>query len=271
MKFKHNKKRNTALLYEYLVKELTRSVLKEDVDSKGKIVLILQEFFQKNSILRKELEIYKSISFPSSITKAIAEKVLNESKKQFEKLDKQKIFQEQTRLLKEINSSIKADIFSNFVPHYKNLATIYQLFNSDADPKRKVLLEEKVIKTMTEPPENNSLEIPVQNNLVFKKFIEGFNRQYGDSLLNEQKELLNKYIVSSFSENALELKVYLNEEIGRIKNVVSSIKEDESFKIKAVKIFEAIEQFKKDKVDINSIKKVLHLQQLAGEIQNNVD
>tara|TARA_R110001583_G_scaffold68685_1_gene195263 strand:+ start:5159 stop:5974 length:816 start_codon:yes stop_codon:yes gene_type:complete len=271
MKFKHNKKRNTALLYEYLVKELTRSVLKEDVDSKEKIVFILREFFQKNSILRKELEIYKSISDPSSITKNIAEKVLNESKKQFERLDKQKIFQEQTKLLKEISSSIKADIFSNFVPHYKNLATIYQLFNSDADPKRKVLLEEKVIETMTQTSESNSLEIPVQNNLVFRKFIEGFNKQYGNSLLNEQKELLNKYIVSSFSENALELKVYLNEELGRIKNVISSIKEEDSFKIKADKIFEAIEQFKKNKVDINSIKKVLHLQQLAGEIQNNGD
>ena len=33
-------------------------------------------------------------------------------------------------------------------------------------------------------------------NLVFKKFIEGFNKQYDDSLLSEQKELLNKYIVS---------------------------------------------------------------------------
>jgi len=269
MKFKHNKKRNTALLYEYLVKELTRSVLKEDIDSKRKIVFILQEFFQKSSVLGKELEIYKSVSKPSSITRNVAEKVLNESKRQFDTLDKKKIFQEQTRLLKEINSSIKVDIFSNFVPHYKNLATIYQLFNSDADPKRKVLLEEKVIETMTQPLEGKSLEIPVQNNLVFKKFIEGFNKQYDDSLLSEQKELLNRYIVSSFNENSLELKVYLNEEIGRIKNVISSIKEEDSFKDKADMIFEAIDKFKKDKIDINSIKKVLHLQQLAGEIQNN--
>ena len=122
---------------------------------------------------------------------------------------------------------------------------------------------------MTQPLEGKSLEIPVQNNLVFKKFIEGFNKQYDDSLLSEQKELLNRYIVSSFNENSLELKVYLNEEIGRIKNVISSIKEEDSFKDKADMIFEAIDKFKKDKIDINSIKKVLHLQQLAGEIQNN--
>ena len=62
MKFKHNKKRNTALLYEYLVKELTRCVLKEDKATKKKIVTILTEFFQKNLKL-------KNSSFRYSIIK----------------------------------------------------------------------------------------------------------------------------------------------------------------------------------------------------------
>ena len=271
MKFKHNKKRNTALLYEYLVKELTRCVLKEDLNTKKKIISILKEFFQKDSVLAKELSIYKSISEPALITKTLAEKILSESKKQFESLNKEEVFKQQTKLIKEINSTINADIFSNFVPQYKSLATIYQLFNMDSSPKKKVILEEKVIDLMTQSQETKDMEVPVHNNLVFKKFIEGFNKQYGNSLLNEQKELLNRYIISSFDENELELKVYVNEELGRIKEVLTLIQDESSFKGKANKIFEAINRFKETKLDASSIKKILHLQQLAGEIKNNDD
>jgi len=124
---------------------------------------------------------------------------------------------------------------------------------------------------MTQSQETKDMEVPVHNNLVFKKFIEGFNKQYGNSLLNEQKELLNRYIISSFDENELELKVFVNEELGRIKEVLTLIKDESSFKGKANKIFEAINRFKETKLDASSIKKILHLQQLAGEIKNNDD
>ena len=76
----------------------------EEEQKKKHAIFLLKEYFSKGRLLKRELEIYKSISDPSSITKNIAEKVLNESKKQFEKLDKEEIFQEQTKLLKEINS-----------------------------------------------------------------------------------------------------------------------------------------------------------------------
>ena len=82
-----------------------------------------------------------------------------------------------------------------------------------------------------------------------------------------KKELLNRYIISSFDENELELKVYVNEELGRIKEVLTLIKDESSFKGKANKIFEAINRFKETKLDASSIKKILHLQQLAGEIK----
>tara|TARA_R110002020_G_scaffold105123_6_gene245350 strand:+ start:1377 stop:2192 length:816 start_codon:yes stop_codon:yes gene_type:complete len=267
MKFKHNKKRNTALLYECLVKELTRSVLKEDMATKEKIISILKEFFTKNAALAKELSIYKSISEPSFISKTVAEKILNESKKQLEQISKEAVFEEQSRLIKEINSSFDQDIFSNFVPHYKSLATIYQLFNLDASPKQKVILEEKVIDMMIQPSEERNLEAPVHNNLVFKKFIEKFNEKYSGSLMKEQKELLNKYIVSSLKESSLELKIFVNEELGRIRKTLELVRDNPVLQKKSEKIFETIDNFKNQKVDINSIKRMLHLQQLASEIE----
>ena len=266
MKFKHNKKRNTGLLYEYLVKELTRSVLKEDATSKEKAVSILKEFFKKGSVLSRELSIYNSISSLSSITETHAEKVLTESTKQFEKLSKEGLFEEQTKLIKEINTSFSKDVFTSFVPQYKSLATIYQFLNLDVSPKSRVLLEQRAIDMMVSEASEKKLEIPVQNNLVFKKFIEKFNTKYGSSLMKEQRELLGKYINSSFDESDLELKVYVSEELGRIKEIIETIKEVPAFQEKASKIFEVIEGFKKKSLDVEMIHNVLNLQQLASEI-----
>ena len=44
---KHNKKRNTAFLYECLIRELTKAILKEDKQRQTKVKGLLREFFTK--------------------------------------------------------------------------------------------------------------------------------------------------------------------------------------------------------------------------------
>jgi hypothetical protein len=58
---KHNKKRNTAFLYECLIKELTKAVVREDKKRQIITKKILKEFFYKGSILKSELELYNSL------------------------------------------------------------------------------------------------------------------------------------------------------------------------------------------------------------------
>jgi hypothetical protein len=50
---KHNKKRNTAFLYEILVKELTKSIIREDKERQAIVRKILVEFFNKGPVLRE--------------------------------------------------------------------------------------------------------------------------------------------------------------------------------------------------------------------------
>ena len=49
---KHNKKRNTAFVFESLVKEITAAIIKNDVDRKNKAVSIVKKHFQPGSALR---------------------------------------------------------------------------------------------------------------------------------------------------------------------------------------------------------------------------
>ena len=268
---RHNKKRNTAFLYEILIRELTKSIIRKDNDRKATIVSILKEGFNKGTALYKELQLYKDAASTNDLEPQYAEKFVNYLKMEHEKIDKDVVFREQGAVISKINKTLSKSVFSNFVPNYKNLATISQLFDDDVTVKNKILLENKIVDLLTSSKQDKKEMKPITN-LAYKTFIENYNSQYG-ALLEEQKKLLNHY-VTSFSNDKIELLIYLNEEVGRLKEVVQSsleleeIKEDPSMIQSTNKVLNLIESFKKAPVDNETIKQVLNIQNLVREIQS---
>jgi hypothetical protein len=274
MKLKHNKKRNTAFLFEVLVRELTKSVIQKRSDYGIKISKIVKEHFGKGTLLKKELEIYKSLQEESGLEPYIAEKLIYEAKGQHSQLDKEKIFQEQSALIKKINKELTPDVFSQFVPNYKSIATIHQIFNDSLSPKKKVLLEATIFETLTSNEQLVEGKTKKVDNLVIKKFVERYNKQYeSKNLHEEQRKLLQKYVMS-FSDNGFDLNIYLNEEIGRLKNILSEsggikeIEEDTEMLEKSRAILNILESFKEQPISIDVVKKVLRVQNLAREMQH---
>ena len=129
MRLKHNKKRNTAFIYEALIRELTKTIIKGDPNKRKKIVSIVKEHFAKGTALSKELEIYKSLYETSNLDNNTAEKLMFEAKVAYATLNKKKVFDEQSDLIKKVNKSLAGSIFGNFVPNYRNLASLYTIFN----------------------------------------------------------------------------------------------------------------------------------------------
>lgn len=275
MKLRHNKKRNTAFLFETLSRELTKAIVNRDMQNKRKVLSIIKEHFGKDKEIAKELELYKSIIESKNLDSYSAEKIIFESKKQYDNLDKQKIFNEQSNLINKINKELSGDTFSNFVPNYKNLASLYQIFNTEMSPKKKVLLEGEIVNYMSakNPIRENTNQVP-SDKLVLKTFISNFNDVYSKTLCKEQQELLNKYI-TSFVDNGIELKLFLNEEIGRLKSVIGGslkakdISTQEPIYEKTTKVLKAIDNFKEKDIDSNMIEKILKIQNLASELTNN--
>ena len=210
MKHRHNKRRNTAFIYEALVKELTKAIVNEKIERKNKIFFVMKQHFHKNSILAKELELYNTLINTTDLETVLAEKVLSEAKKQHNSLDAEKVYRAQSQLIKEINTILSKDVFSNFVPNYKILAAAYQIFNSDLPPKKKVILEESIVKRMIRQEIISEERQTSTDKLTYKTFVGQFNEYYSDNLLTEQQSLLNKYI-TSFADNGIELKIFLNE------------------------------------------------------------
>ena len=61
MKTKYNKKRNTAFVYEALVREGTSAILQGDHDRKNTVVKLIKKHFTTDSILYKDLQCYQSL------------------------------------------------------------------------------------------------------------------------------------------------------------------------------------------------------------------
>jgi hypothetical protein len=273
-KFKHNKKRNTALIYELLIQELTKAVMDNNKKLQEDTSSLIKKFFSKETTLYKELKLYKAISETKQVGVLTAEKIINEVKSRHDKLDKSVLIKEQNKLTKMIKKNFSDKIYSNFVPNYKELASISQIFNQNVGVKSKILLENELVGSMILKEEKKDM-IPVDN-IVFNSFVKRFNKEYSSKLMKEQKELLNCYI-TSFDNNGLGLKVFMNEEVGRLKSLIESsrsqseIIEDEGISKNINKISEKLESYKEREPDILMVKEVLKIQELAKELQQDVD
>ena len=174
-------------------------------------------------------------------------------------------------MIKEFNQNIPKG-FDNFVPNYKSLATIDQMFSLKTSPRERIMLESKLISFMTE-----AVDIQQADNvdsLIVAKFVEKFNNKYDNELLDEQKELLNQYILS-FTDNSLGLKTFLNSEIGRLKEELNNsfdtkeISEDENMTSKTKQVVEKLTAFSKLDINEEILLTVLKTQELVKEIYSD--
>ena len=223
MKNRHNKKRNTAFVFEALAREATVAIIKGDAETKAKVVSIVRKHFTGDSLLKKDLECYRSLYENQNIDEATSKKIVEAVMAAKRLIDPDGLFKQQTEVIKDINKELSPQTFNNFVPSYKSLATIAKMFNTNS-PKQSVMLEAKIVQGMISNTEVSKLE-PIDS-ITFVTFTKKFNQKYGDALLREQKELLNQYI-SSFSSEELEIKIYLNRELGRLKESLEKATEVE--------------------------------------------
>ena len=272
MKVKHNKKRNTAFLYEALTRELTKSIVDNDTDRAQKIKNILKEHFRSGKVRFGELGCFKALSDKADLDRYTAEKMGFRAMKEYESIDPQAIFKEQSAVIKKVNTQLGKEVFNYFVPDYKSYATLAQIFGNKLPVKSRVLMEQKIIETLTEP-EDQKEELEPVDNLVISSFTERFNSAYGD-LLPEQKELLTRFI-TSFNENEADFRIFVGKELIRINESVEAslsledVKEDAEMVESTKKDLEQLSEFNVSNLTERQILKILKLQQLVREYKDD--
>ena len=129
MKVKHSKFKNTAILFELLVKQITQEVLSNS--TKNVSEKIIKEFFSSNKELAKELKLYNQIVKEKYSSIDDAKLFLEEVAKERVKLDENKLNKEKYNLIKTIKESYDLDKFlSSNLQNYKLLASVYKVFET---------------------------------------------------------------------------------------------------------------------------------------------
>lgn len=265
---KHNKKRNTAFIYETLTRELTKAIVEKNEKQKDAIMSIIKEHFGNDSVLAKELDLYKTLLETKNIQQKVAERMLQEAKSSYAKLDSTQVFDAQSKIISVINKQLGQDVWANFIPNFKSLASVNAIFNPKTGVKSKVLFEQSIIDSMSAKiPLSEANNMESLDNLTYNSFIKKFNEKY-ETLLKEQKDLLNQYI-TSFADEGFELKVYLNEELERLKSLVEKASETtpETYVTeKLTGVMNYLEEFRKREFTDADLNKVLKTQELVQEL-----
>jgi hypothetical protein len=277
MSIKHSKFRNTGLLFELLVRQITSDTLE---GKNSAAINILKKYFV-NTELGKEYKLYEQVTAYKNLTEAKAEMVINTLVETSTKLKRSEIRKQKYNLVKEIRDNYNVEkFFKAKVANYKIFAALNNLIENQSSDKvvpetvinNKITILEHLTKTPTvvqtddlmEEYKGYSKDLRI---LTYKMLLEKFNEKY-DHLTAKQKEVLREVITSV--DNTDKLKEYYNI---RIVEVASLLEEktneikDEVLKIKITEVLKYVKPLEKtEKVTNDAIINLLQYYELANEL-----
>ena len=280
MKIKHSKYKNTGILFELLVRQITADTLK-GVNSPA--IDILKEHFVKTS-LGKEYKLYESILKSKVVSEGRATLVIDTLLEASTKFNRKSLKKQKYNLINEIKKHYDLEsYFGSKGSNYKELAALYTLIESInskkiSNPKQLVdnkitLLEHLTKKEIKEDSKQTIMEEfsgyeKDVRTLTYKVLLEKFNTKY-DSLTNDQKQVLKEYINSV--ESTPDLRNFYNTKINELK---ATLKEeninvkDKAIQIKITEVAKYLTELDKtDKVGDDNLVDLLRYYQLVNEIQ----
>lgn len=286
-KIKHNKIKNTGILFESLIRQITADILEDKQQSVS--IQIIKEFFKKNTELRKELKLYNSLidaKFNNDIKASSYVDAVVDSRKT---LNGAKLKREKYEIIKRLKENFDIEkLFSSKIDNYPVYASIYKLFEystnlheitnpSDLINSKFTIVNHLLRKNIKENTSNLVSEIltkepmPVRM-LTQKIIIDEFNKEFSDKLLPSQKSLIKEYI--NCVSNINPINEYVNKRIDKINNKINIILKkipDEAIKIKIQEISKSLNKVKSIKhIKDNHILAILKTYSLLHEIEKHI-
>ena len=282
MNIKHSKYKNTGILFELLVRQITTDTL-NGIDSKASG--ILKEYFVKTE-LGREYKLYETLFKKTNITETQADVTLSTLLNASKHLNRKALKRQKYNLISEIKKHYDVTkFFSHKLPHYKVQAAFYTLIESFSQetPKNaqqvinnKITIlehlsaakieEEKVKENVLEEFKGYDKDLRI---LTTRVLLDKFNDKY-ESLLESQKEILRELITSI--DNTPKLREFHNLKVNEIKEELEGLNSEVSDKITKIKVNEVIKMLptldKSSKVKDDDLTNLLQYYDLIEELKN---
>ena len=281
---KHSKVKNTGILFELLVRQITTDTL-NGID-KSPAIGIIKEYFGKSTTLKKELHLYQTLVNEKQKTENKAERFVDVVLKERAKLSPTNLRREKYNLIREIKNSYNIEeFFKAKISKYKQNASIYTLFessNSKSFANPKIMLQsranivehvcrtldsvshvDRVVEAFRE--EDKDLRI-----LAYKVLVDKFNQKYS-RLSETQASILREYInnISNTESLRSKLQKVVAEHLKSLSIELKKVDDD----VVKIKLKEVAKQLKnsvigKRRIDEKKILNVLRLSELVVEVRN---
>ena len=249
MSIKHSKYRNSGILFELLVRQITSDTLDGSNSPARKI---LKEYFVKTE-LGKEYKLYEQLSKNSNLTEAKANLILSSLLESSKNLNRSILKRQKYNLISEIKKHYDVNkFFKHKLPHYKIQAAFYMLTeikanksfsNLELEINNKITILEhlsnkKVVKEskQTVVDEFQTYDKDLRT-LTYRVLLNKFNDKY-DNLLEGQKSILKELITSI--DNTPRLKEFYNTKTNEIKTSLTELNKTVKDKATQIKIQEVV-------------------------------
>jgi hypothetical protein len=281
VKIKHSKYKNTGILFELLVRQITADTLK-GVDSPS--INILKKYFVKSE-LGREYKLYESILKSKVLDKTKANIFIDTLIENCTKFNRGSLKKAKYNLISEIKNHYNLDeFFGSKIINYKALASVYTLIESynniefsniDQINTNKITLLEHLTKEEVKEEQKDEILKEFSSydkdvkTLTYKIILEKFNEKY-DSLTIEQKQILKEFINSVDSTPSL--RNFYNSKVIELKEILKKESKEVDDKVMEIKIKEVTklltELGKNDKVSNDNLVDLLQYYELIKEIRN---
>jgi len=281
MTIKHSKYKNTGILFELLVRQITSDTLS---GTESPAVDILKKYFTKTE-LGKEYKLYESLFKYTNVSEAKADMVINTIVESAKHLNRSILKRQKYNLIKEIKNHYNLEeFFKTKLPNYKLQAATYtlieiysgdQLSNPDQIIENKTVLLEYLTQSNVnkkEVKENILEEFKQQDKdirvLAYRVLLEKFNDKYANLNLN-QKNVLKEFINSV--DNTPKLKEFYNVKVNEIKDHLLKLGKkitNPAIQIKVNEVVNILPSLNKmDKVGDDQLINLLQYYQLIEELE----
>jgi hypothetical protein len=281
VKLKHNKFKNTGILFELLTRQITADIMS---NKESAAVGIVKKYFSRGE-LAKEYKLYQTLTKVTSLSEAKAEGIVTSTIKLAERLNRSSLRKEKYNLIKEIKEIYDLEeFFKAKIYNYKAHAAIYNLIEAHIstefiDPSFVVDNKITLLEFLTKQGINKDkiedqvmLEYASQDKttrtLISKIMIEKFNEKYS-KLLPEQREVLKTYI--NKISNTVSLREYVNKSFEDIKKTLTELSvkvADQRTQIKLKELQSIIKPLdKNESVKDEDILNLLQFHELIHEIK----
>jgi len=284
-KIKHSKFKNTGILFELLVRQITFEVLNGDNNEKAQ--KILKEFYSNKTELGKELRLYQMLSEEKYKSEGRAEKFIDTILEARKRLNVKKLTKEKYNLVKKIQESFDIQQFlSSPITNYKVMASIYKIFESqnkenydikDVFNSKYTIVENLIggeLQNKAQLIEDKTIsEFKTQNKeerfLTYKVLLQSFNKKH--QKLNESQKSLLKNFINNVS-NTSKFKEYYTQQLKEVITQLVKQHKEVKDKVTKIKLKETINVLKKTKigrvVSDNQVSAMMIAYELISEIKN---